>query len=462
MASSYATQPAVQPPRRSFAGPIVLIILGVLFLLGNLHVIAWRSLGHYFARWWPVLIILWGLVKLVEYYQAQRQGRRAAGVGVGGVILLIFLIIIGFSASGMERVNWSAVGNEIDINDDFGGMFGQSYSFTQELEQPFPAGGSLRVVSDRGAVTVESWDQNSIKVAVAKRLRAQNQEDANKADAETRALITTAGNEITLNANTHGASNGAVESDLTIYLPRKAALDVGTRRGDVVVRQRVGDVRISDQRADITVNDVTGNVSINVPHGNGVRVDKVSGNLSLEGAVDTASISDIGGNVQVDGGVMDSIKVARVAGAMNYRSSRTELEFAKVPGELTLQSGDLNGKDIAGPIRISTRSKDIHLEAVNGELKVENSNGVVEIHTDKLPLGSMQVTNRRGDIRLMLPAKAAFQLDARTSRGDINTDFNVNVQSEGHEARANGVIGNGGPRLQLENEGGDVEVKKAG
>ena len=47
-----------------------MIILGVVFLLGNMHVLTWHSLGVWFARYWPVLIIIWGVVKLVEYYQA--------------------------------------------------------------------------------------------------------------------------------------------------------------------------------------------------------------------------------------------------------------------------------------------------------------------------------------------------------------------------------------------------------
>ena len=54
--------PVTPPPRRqrrrSFAGPVVLIILGVVFLLGNLHMLAWRNLGTWFAHYWPALLTL--------------------------------------------------------------------------------------------------------------------------------------------------------------------------------------------------------------------------------------------------------------------------------------------------------------------------------------------------------------------------------------------------------------------
>ena len=80
--------------RRSIAGPIVLIVLGILFLLGNLHLITWIRMGDLFARFWPLLLILWGAVKLYEHYQAKSEGLPASGIGAGGVFLLIFIITL--------------------------------------------------------------------------------------------------------------------------------------------------------------------------------------------------------------------------------------------------------------------------------------------------------------------------------------------------------------------------------
>src|SRR6202451_363817 len=61
------TAPA--PPRRhkrSFSGPFVLIVLGIIFLLGNLYMLAWSRIGSLFAHYWPLLLILCGVVKLIE------------------------------------------------------------------------------------------------------------------------------------------------------------------------------------------------------------------------------------------------------------------------------------------------------------------------------------------------------------------------------------------------------------
>jgi len=72
--------PTPRPPQRSIAGPVVLIIMGILFLMGTMGMLEMHRLGLLFARFWPALLILWGIIKLVEYEQAKRQGLPARGI----------------------------------------------------------------------------------------------------------------------------------------------------------------------------------------------------------------------------------------------------------------------------------------------------------------------------------------------------------------------------------------------
>ncbi|MFI5104940.1 MAG: LiaI-LiaF-like domain-containing protein, partial [Terriglobales bacterium] len=105
MASPIMTSPpAPRPPHRSIAGPIVLILMGLLFLLGTMGVLDRYSLGMLFARFWPALLILWGVIKLIEHEQAKRAGLPGRGIGAGGVFLVIFLIVAGLIATGVSRV----------------------------------------------------------------------------------------------------------------------------------------------------------------------------------------------------------------------------------------------------------------------------------------------------------------------------------------------------------------------
>ena len=49
-------------------GPLLLIVIGVLFLLSNLYPGVFR-----FGKMWPVILIVIGLAKVIEYFQAPRQ-----------------------------------------------------------------------------------------------------------------------------------------------------------------------------------------------------------------------------------------------------------------------------------------------------------------------------------------------------------------------------------------------------
>src|SRR5258707_4899598 len=101
--------------RRSVAGLVVLILLGVVLLLTTMHVLHPEPLLRWFGTYWPALIILWGVIKLVEYQQAQKEGTRPSGIGAGGVLLLVFLIIFGMSATQASRFNWDEIRDHINI-----------------------------------------------------------------------------------------------------------------------------------------------------------------------------------------------------------------------------------------------------------------------------------------------------------------------------------------------------------
>ncbi len=444
------------------AGPLVLVLIGVVFMLRNFHLLGSAAMFHWFARYWPLLIIIWGLVKLVEYYQAQRAGYPPRGVGAGGVVLLVFLILFGLAASEGEKVNWGRVGSEMDMDDDMFTLFGQTYTYSGDLEQAFPKNlTNVHVVSDRGDVSVQSWDQDKIKVSFNKTVGAKSEADARQVDGQTKPLITIAGDTLTVNANTGGAGEASVKNNLEIFLPRKAALDLALKRGDIAVRQRTGDVKASTNRGDASLEDIAGNVSLTARRGS-VTVSKVAGDLSVDGHIDDTTVSDVSGAVRFSGDFFGTISVARVGKGVSFKSSRTDLEFAKLEGDLSMQRDELHATGASGPLHVATRAKEIHLEDVSGDVRIEDSNADVELHAaSRNPLGNVQVENHRGRIIFVAPPHAGFQLDARTTRGEVQSDFDVKIQSGDRESHASGQVGNGGPNVRLTTDRGDIEIRKA-
>ncbi len=456
--------PPVLPPRRaprSLFGPFVLIAIGVVFMLHNFGLIKGFAFWQWFGRYWPLLLIVWGLVKLIEYYHAQRAGYQPRGIGGGGVVLLIFLILGGLAVSGSQRVNWHQLGSEMDMDDDVFTIFGQTYNYSGDLEQAFPKNiTNVHVVSDRGDVTIQAWDQDKVKVSFNKTVGAANESDAKQVDSQTKPQITIAGDTLTVNANTGGAGDKPVKNNLEIFLPRKAALDLALKRGDIAVRQRAGDVKATTTRGDVALDDISGNATVSARHGS-VTANKIAGDLMVDGRIDDTTVSEVSGSVRFSGDFYGSISVNHVGKGVSFKSSRTDMEFTKLEGDLTMQRDELHATGVGGPLHVVTRAKEVHLEDVSGDVRIEDSNADVELHASRAPLGNIQVDNRRGRVIFVVPAQAGFQLDARTVRGEVQSDFDVKIESQDRESHASGQVGSGGPTVRLNTDRGDIEIRKA-
>jgi hypothetical protein len=111
--SPSATQPAVRPRRRpSVVGPLILILVGCVFLLENAGVLprnTWQSLW----RLWPVVLVLVGLELLV--------GQRVPWITLLGLALVIFTLGIGATAypairGEQQRATNAIPGRTMDVD----------------------------------------------------------------------------------------------------------------------------------------------------------------------------------------------------------------------------------------------------------------------------------------------------------------------------------------------------------
>ncbi len=452
--------PPMRPPRppRSLAGPVVLIVIGIFFLLGNLRVLYWHDLGRWFAHYWPVLLILWGIIKLIEYQQANRSGTRPSGIGAGGVLLIIFLVVAGLIATEASNFDWGQIRDQMHIEGTDMPWWGHTYDYNEDLQQSFPPGATLRVTNTRGAVNLTTSNDNRLHVTVHKRINSESQQDAEKWDKSTQPQINVTGQTVTVNANNKGAGDHWVSSDLDISVPRKASVVVSTSHGDISIMGRDGNADVTSQNGDVSVTDLNGHLTLDLQHSS-ARVSQVSSDVTIQGRANDVSIEDVKGTVHLDGDFMETVKLSRIAKPVSFKSTRTDMDFSQLNGYLNLDSGDLEATSITGPFRLRTRSKDIMLNGISNEVHVQNENGAVEVHVNKL--GGLDVKNAKGDIRIFVPAKSGFQLEAQAHDGEIQSDFSgLKIDNGDNHSSANGSVNGGGPRMVLENEHGTIEIRK--
>lgn len=459
MSAPTPVPPSYYRPRpRSIFGPLVLISLGVLFLLDTTRIIPHQTLHMWFAHYWPLLLIIWGIAKLAEHLWARQHDEPTPRMGGGSVVFLVFFILFSTAFTRTADVNWSGLRTDWGLDPDFEfGIFSNRYEFTDNFAQPLTAGQQIKILCSRGDITVSASDDNQAHAVVHKVVRSDSQDAANKLNDSTHPRFTQQGG-IWLLDLTSGDFEHA-RFDIDLQLPRQAALSLTTRYGNLSVSQRDGAVELSTDRGNASVEQLKGDASLHLRHGS-VTIKDVKGNVQVDGEVDDGTVSDVSGSLDFNAGYNGNVQLAHVGQKLHFKSVRTDLQLARLDGEINMGHGDLRASSVSGPVKLNTRSNEVHMEDVSGEVEVENRNGIVELKT-KAPLGNIDISNVHGGIEIDLPQNASFRLDAESKNGNIETnDFSINVDNSSRDASAQGSVGKGGPNIRLRSDRGTIQLRK--
>jgi len=458
--------PGMYPPprRRSVVGPLILIVIGALFLLRNFGYTL--PLFHNFVKFWPLLLVLIGVVRLAEFFAARSQERPVPRMGGGTIFLLVIVITIGVGLSaalhGRHDIDWGSVRDNVDMDDDLLHLFGNEYTYDGEVAKEIPAGGAVRVNCERGNITVNTWDHSEVKVVYHKRIFAGSQGEADSTNLATAPRLMAQGTAVEVEGNTEGAGAKGVASDIELYVPLKANVELTARRGDISLTQRSGDVKVTSQRGDVTLDQVIGNITVTTRKGF-LHASNVTGNLTADGRLDDLALDTVSGTVFITADIFGDTRLSKLQKGVTLRTSRTELQFAGLDGDLTMDSGDLQGDGLLGPLSLSTRAKDVNLRNLKGDVHINDDHGDIDLESaTAAALGNLDLTTHHGDVHLRLPSKANFQYQVVTRHGDISSDFeNVRSQSHTGTSTAVGTVGKGGVKISVTADTGDIEISKS-
>jgi DUF4097 and DUF4098 domain-containing protein YvlB len=107
-------------------------------------------------------------------------------------------------------------------------------------------------------------------------------------------------------------------------------------------------------------------------------------------------------------------------------------------------------------VDIETGSGSIRVRGIRGALRVESGSGTVRAEGEMT--GDWRLRSSSGGVTIGLPVGAAFELNARTSSGDIVSDHEINVRQLGKQ-EIRGQVGAGGHMLEVRTSSGDIRIK---
>lgn len=253
-----------------------------------------------------------------------------------------------------------------------------------------------------------------------------------------------------------------------------------------------------------------------VPTRGQAGADHVSVALSDPSRPALVKASLINGGITVK--AYDGKEVVVEARARNRESSRSESNMKRIlisstglsveeeNNEVRINTDSLGRPidlDISVPIRTSLKlnavnSGDIVVTGVDGELDVNDVNGSVTLNNvsgsaiahalngrvlvtfNRVNQKPMAFSSLNGDIDVTFPADLKANLSLKSDRGEVFSDFDVQVQAsvpqqtvedsrkDGGKYRVkidktvHGTIGGGGPEMQFTNFNGSIYIRKAG
>jgi Putative adhesin/Domain of unknown function (DUF5668) len=452
-----------QPPsgRRSIFGGLLLILLGVVFLLIRHY--PELGIGHLLRLYWPVILIVWGIAKLIDIFSARQSGDASPPWLSGGEIALIILLFVAVTGMwGLGRIR-----DQLGDTDSFSwnDMWVKKGVPVSEDVPPVAVkpNSSISVHTPRGDVTVFADEDTDLRIVATKTVSSVSDAESSKRASEIKIDVTPVSGGFRVEPSGISGDRSHTRVDLEVHLPKQVSVTAQTDSGDLTITGINGSVTAISLSGDIAIHDAGSDVTAKMQNGD-VRVAQVHGDVRLSGKGNGVELSDVSGNATIDGEFFGPIQISNVAQTVQFNSERTNLTILKMHGRLDLDSDSLQISDVDGGIKLKTHDKSIEIENAAGRIDINNAHADVSINLKKPPSDEINVQNDSGGIDLALPSHSTFEISAASRSGEIETEFDDSAlkrETSGETKKLEGKVGSHGPKITLNTTYGTINLRKS-
>ena len=329
---------------------LILISLGTVLLLRNLgySLPIWQGL----ARYWPLLIIGWGLLKVVDYYRLKGETRSL--FSGGEVALLIFVLFVG--SAFMAAAHISSDLGFLDIN------LGENFEFDARLELAAEGGGIVEIRNVYGDVEVSAGETDGIVVEIVKTVRARDRAEAERIEPELSFTIFERDGTYLIESNRDDIANRRrrrFKTSLAVKVPALSAVTVDNRYGTVTISGLTGDMVVVNRYGGTTIEAITGAVRIEDGYGPLV-VEDIIGDVDLLNRYGSVTVSGVTGQARVEN-KYGTIRVSQVDGDATIVNKYSTVSLEEIGGraEVEGRNNSVDVENVRGAVDVKTSYKDI-------------------------------------------------------------------------------------------------------
>jgi hypothetical protein len=290
---------------------------------------------------------------------------------------------------------------------DDGGLFGSAQSYKEDFRHSYPLkpGGRLSLEGFNGSVEIAGWSENTVEITGAKYGATPQLRDSMKID------IAASADAVRIRAIRPHDRRGNLGARFVIKVPKKIELD-----------------SITSSNGHIEVVDIDGAVKLRTSNGR-VTASNIQGAVDVQTSNGSVELRDLGG-----------------------------------PATVKTSNGPVRASGVLGSFEASTSNGAIRASLQKAEpgraIRVSTSNGPIELSLDSFNRNDVYASSSNGGITLRLPVTASARVRARTSNSSISSEFDLKREGENSKTRLEGVIGGGGPLLDLITSNGGIRLQK--
>src|SRR5215204_2557258 len=217
---------------------------------------------------------------------------------------------------------------------------------------------------------------------------------------------------------------------------------VGWDGADLLIKADADAVRFeqTDETVSVSCNS---DLSLRIPKGAALAIKSISGDASIRGVLGGIEIKEIHGDLSV-----------RDVGSLSIDTIHADFSLRGAKGNLYIKSAskDVSIRDVDGNVTLDSVADDLALRGARGNIKVKVGEDVV-VYLEPKANGEYSV-NAGDDILLVLPRSANATV---TMQGDeIDVDWQ-GIEKDEEATERVVVLGDGSAKITL-SAGGDVRV----
>ncbi len=252
--------------------------------------------------------------------------------------------------------------------------------------------------------------------------------------------------------------------------------------GKISVIKGDSDLRVFSSNGDIEIESINGRVEITGSFGK-IRVKNCNSSLRIDSKNSSIQVNEIKKDVDINNS-FGSIIAGNIYGNLKIDNSNDAISVWCVKGETIIRNkfGRVEANDIENSIFIENSNSPVSVKNVSGSVDVENSFSLVEIIGAK---NDVKINNRNGNVELsgiepliqksgrriristtngvikvFLPFNISGTITAKTTFGEIYSDFLLEKDKYGSTIFAKGRLGKEGVDINLETKNSTIYIRK--